>query len=234
MCRLLLIENPAGVDPNLYLAHFRRICQESREYQGHGWGCAWLEPDDRWQLYHSIVPIWEDPKGDFPSTGLFLAHARSAFRDEGITIENNMPFTDGSSVFLFNGELQGVRIRSEGRIGAEKIYRYILRFDRGDLGAAMQKGIGIIARKTRYIRAMNFFLATAQAVHVSSWFGEDPAYFQMHRTRTGNTLILCSAPLPALALSWEGLPNHWQGTIRHNPAGMSMAPRAPGSDHESP
>ena len=146
MCRLLLVESPVRTNPNVYLESFRRVCRNSREYQGHGWGCAWLGPDSTWQLYHAIHPVWEDPKADFPLTGLFLAHARSAFRDEGIAIENNMPFTDGRSVFLFNGELQGVRVRSEGRIGAEKIYRYILRFDQGDLFAAMQKGVGIITR----------------------------------------------------------------------------------------
>jgi len=36
-----------------------------------------------------------------------VAHARSAFEDKDIVVENNMPFTDGERVFIFNGELRG-------------------------------------------------------------------------------------------------------------------------------
>ena len=150
---------------------------------------------------------------DFPHTRLFLVHARSAFRDEGIVVENNMPFTDGASVFLFNGELRGVRIKAEGRIGAEKIYNFIRRFAMGDLSEAVKKGVGIIDRRTRYIRAMNFFLATSDRVEICSWFSEDPEYFQMHRTTSGDSQMVCSVPLPAIAASWKPVPNHWTGSI---------------------
>ena len=67
-------------------------------------------------------PIWEDDWRPPGRTTLLLAHARSAFRDEGIRVENNMPFHDGERGFIFNGELRGVRIRERGRIGAEKVY----------------------------------------------------------------------------------------------------------------
>mgnify|MGYP001823864202 CR=1 FL=1 len=214
MCRLLLIENPGGIDPNPILEQFRAVCKNSREYQGHGWGAAWLDEHGQWRFHHCIDPIWEDPRADFPETRLFLVHARSAFRDEGIVIENNMPFSDGESVFLFNGELRGVRIKAEGRIGAEKIYNFIRRFDKGDLSEAVKKGVGIIDRRTRYIRAMNFFLATSDRVEICSWFGEDPEYFQMHRTTSGDSQIVCSVPLPAITASWEPVPNQWTSTIR--------------------
>ncbi len=213
MCRLLLVENSEGIDPNPFLARFREVCRDSLEYQGHGWGCAWLDTALRWRIYRSIDPVWDDPKADFPTTSVFLVHARSAFRDEGIVIENNMPFSDGRSVFLFNGELRGVRVRSEGRIGAEKIYNFIRRFDKGDLAAAAQKGVDIITGRTRYIRAMNFLLATSQAVQVCSWFGEYPEYFQMRRAQDGGTGIICSDPLPDVDLAWEKVPNRWLGTV---------------------
>lgn len=213
MCRLLLIKNPQGVDPNPLLRAFRRISQSSREYQGHGWGCAWLSPSSRgpgqnWQVYHDINPVWEDPKSDFPDTTLFLAHARSAFRDEGIVIENNMPFTQGDSVFLFNGELRGVKIKAPGRIGAEKIYNYILRFNQGDLGAATRKAVQIIDKRTRYIRAMNFFLAQPAEIQLCSWFAEDPEYFQLRSSVKGDTMVVCSDVLPEFSDSWDKIPNH--------------------------
>ena len=207
MCRLLLVDNPAGIDPNPFLEKFRTICRASREYQGHGWGCAWLDEQRQWRFHHSIDPVWEDPRADFPHTPLFLAHARSAFRDEGIAIENNMPFSDGESVFLFNGELRGVRIKAHGRIGAEKIYNFVRRFNQGDLGAAVRKGVAIIDKRTRYIRAMNFFLATPETVHICSWFGEDPAYFQMLEAHEDETTVVCSAALPWHAAVWRPLDN---------------------------
>ena len=127
MCRLLWLRAEHPVDVSVHLAPFARLWQESTEYQGHGWGCATLA-GDQWRLHHSLSPIWEDDLTVFGETRLFLAHARSAFRDEGIAIENNMPFTRANEVFIFNGELNGVRIREEGRIGAEKIFNYTRRF----------------------------------------------------------------------------------------------------------
>ncbi len=191
MCRLLLVENPSGIDPLSHLDAFKNISRNSKEFQGHGWGCAWLDEKRQWQLHHNIQPVWEDPL-IFPRTTLFLAHARSAFRDEGIVVENNMPFSDGENVFLFNGELRGVKIKAEGRIGAEKIFNTIKRLDHGDLAQATKRGVMVINKRTRYVRAMNFFLANNKAVQVCSQFDEDQDYFQMCTTQIGNTRIICS------------------------------------------
>lgn len=192
MCRLLLLLDPDGVDPNRALDAFRRLSRNSREYQGHGWGCTWRTGDGQWAFHHSIQPVWEDDRDVFPATPLFLAHARSAFRDEGISVDNNMPFSDGRNVFIFNGELHGVKVRAQGRIGAEKIFNTIKRFDKGDMEDAVRRGVGVITKRTRYVRAMNFMLATPDAVHVCSLFNEDPGYFQMQKTRIGDTMVICS------------------------------------------
>ena len=211
MCRLLLVRDPGGIDPNPHLDAFRQLSRDSREFQGHGWGCAWLEADGSFAMHHRIDPVWQDPTR-FPRTSLFLAHARSAFRDEGIVVENNMPFGDGDNVFLFNGELQGVRIRAEGRIGAEKIFNTVKRFyrdeHRGDYRQAVERGVRVINHKTRYVRAMNFFLANARTVQVCSQFSEDPDYFQMRFGRDGDTLAICSQSYDCGNLAWERIANH--------------------------
>jgi len=208
MCRILLLHNPDGLKPDEYLEAFSQICKNSREYQGHGWGCAWLDGDNAWQMYHDISPVWLDTNRDFPETSLFLAHARSAFRDEGIQVENNMPFQVADRVFLFNGELHGVRVKAEGRIGAEKIFNYLLRFDKGDLNEAVRRGTEIIEKRTRYVRAMNFFLATRDAVQVFSLYNEDADYFQMHQAHHDETHVVCSGPLPiAGCTDWSVIPN---------------------------
>ena len=86
MCRLLCIRSrePFAIGPHLEV--FAGISQNSREYQGHGWGCAWLT-DKGFQIYRNIKPVWEDDKRDFGTSRLLLAHARSAFRDEGVCVE---------------------------------------------------------------------------------------------------------------------------------------------------
>ncbi len=209
MCRLLLVHNPSGLDPAPHLEAFKALSRNSREFQGHGWGCAWLDVDGQWQLYHRIHPVWEDIRA-FPTTTLFLAHARSAFRDEGIVVENNMPFSDGRNVFLFNGELQGVRIKAEGRIGAEKIFNTIKRFDRGDPAAAVARGARVINHRTRRIRAMNFFLANSQNVQVYSQFDSEPEYFQLQQIMLGDEQVVCSARYDLGDNSWQPIPNHHQ------------------------
>lgn len=209
MCRLLAVSSPQPFELRRYLEPFAEVARASTEYQGHGWGCGWMTPDG-WRLYHDIAPVWEDPSPPRGRTRLLVAHARSAFRDEGIEVRNNMPFTDGRSLFLFNGELRGVRMKEEGRIGAEKVFNFIRRFDRGDMAEAMRKGLAIIERRTRYVRAMNIIIADADAIRVTNRFNDSPEYFQMHVSAQPQRLVLCSDPLPGSAASGTSGVDEWQ------------------------
>ena len=205
MCRLLTIksETPFAIAP--HLKQFAEIAKNSKEYQGHGWGCAYLDASAGWQFYKNINPVWQDDFDQFGKTRLLVVHARSAFEDKDIVIENNMPFFDGRTVYIFNGELRGVKIREAGRIGAEKIFNYIRRFDEGDTRQALVKAVGIIRKRTRYIRGMNIIMANNQGIFVSSYFTEDEAYFTMHY-REGRELVICSAPYPA-ENNWQKIAN---------------------------
>ena len=196
MCRLLWVRAEHPFQMTTHLDRFAVLSRDSVEYQGHGWGCAWRE-GSRWQVYRNIRPIWEDDLSTFGSTTLLLAHARSAFRDKGIRVENNMPFFDGEQVFIFNGELQGVRIRESGRIGAEKIFNYIKRFDQGVRLPAMEKCIAVIEKRTRYVRVMNMIIASHESSELATLYNENPAYFQMHRSRQAGVDIVCSEPYPS-------------------------------------
>lgn len=217
MCRMLCVRSDEGFEMEEHLAALARIARGSKEYQGHGWGCAWIGAGGpgtgggpgtasgpgtggqrtRWRFHHSIAPIWEDAGRPTGRATLLVAHARSAFRDEGIRVENNMPFFDGERVFAFNGELRGVRIRERGRIGAEKIFNFVKRFDRGDFAAALTRGLDAIERRTRHIRAMNVLVAdTSGRVHYASRFQEDPEYFQMHMVGLDRIRVLSSEPYP--------------------------------------
>jgi len=207
MCRLLCVRSDSEFSIGRQLEPFAQLSQDSREYQGHGWGCAWRR-DGSWVFHHDIRPVWEDDIDGFGDTTLLIAHARSAFRDEGIVVENNMPFTDGNFVFVFNGELRGVRIKEQGRIGAEKIFNTIRRFDKGDALEMMKRGMQVIDRRTRYVRAMNVILSNGTDIVVGSQFGEDPEYFQMRQTVDGERSIICSEVWPGEdGANWSRIEN---------------------------
>jgi len=206
LCRLLLVQSKKSFEIGPYLKKFAAISKNSREYQGHGWGCSYLQKGE-WMHYKNIQPVWEDELNSFPETTLLLAHARSAFQDEGIVIENNMPFYDDRYVFIFNGELHGVRIQTEGRIGAEKIFNTIRRFDRGDMLSALTRGIMVINKRTRYIRAMNLILSDKKMIYLATQFNEDPDYFTMYIKQSEGSLTVCSEPYPN-ETRWKKIPNH--------------------------
>jgi glutamine amidotransferase len=172
-----------------------QIAENSKEFQGHGWGCTYLV-DGEWIVYKNIKPIWKDDLSSFGSTDLLIAHARSAFKDQDIHVENNMPFITGDHVFVFNGELRGVKIRETGRIGAEKIFNYILRFNKGDMSEAIRRGIDIIKKRSRYVRALNLIIADKKNAYVTSDFNEDSDYFTLYYHKTPDNLIVSSEKYP--------------------------------------
>ncbi|MEM4397407.1 MAG: class II glutamine amidotransferase [Candidatus Woesearchaeota archaeon] len=210
MCRLLYIKSNEVFDINHYLEKFAVICKNSKENQGHGWGLAYLDEKNNFNYYKNINPIWTD---DFSftknkKTKILIAHARSAFEDKDIRIENNMPFYDENYVFIFNGELRGVKIKEHGRIGAEKIFNFIKRFDKKDskesIKNAMEKAISIIKKRTDYIKALNIIIANKENVFVNNYFTTDEDYFCLrmkkeinenkknNETNKNERLIICS------------------------------------------
>jgi len=205
MCRLLFVKSNEEFSIKEYLEKFAVVCKKSKEYQGHGWGLSYLK-DNEWKHYKNINPIWEDDFPKFSQTNRLIVHARSAFRDKDIIIENNMPFYNDKNIFIFNGELNGVKINSEGRIGAEKIFNFINRFDNANKKEAVEKGVKIINNRTKYIRAMNFIIADKESVILNTQFNEDEDYFTMNLNRDKNKLIICSDPLDNS--KWESIPNN--------------------------
>jgi len=212
MCRLLLVKSDKEFSIADQLARFAHIAKNNKEFQGHGWGCAY-QKNGSWRHYKNIAPIWEDDITRFGASKLLLAHARSAFKDEGIVVENNMPFYDDRHVFIFNGELRGVKIAEQGRIGAEKIFNFIKRFDHGSMLEALQRGTDLIRKRTKYVRAMNIIMADEQRAYLASIFNEDPDYFTLHYSQDEGRLIVASDPLPGDE-RWGKIAN---GTVRALP-----------------
>lgn len=205
MCRLLAVRDAGPFAIPGQLRALAAIARHSREYQGDGWGCAWLD-DERWHVYRSIAPIWDDRLDRFGETRLLVAHARSAFRNEGVAVENNMPFIEDDVAFVFNGELRGVRLNAPGRIGAEKLFHVIRQFGGARDTAGLDRAVNVVARRTAYVRAMNVVMATGKGLRVVSRFGEDPDYFTMYLKRVGTRLAVCSEPFPGES-DWQVIAN---------------------------
>ncbi|HUK14274.1 MAG TPA: class II glutamine amidotransferase [Thermoanaerobaculaceae bacterium] len=204
MCRLLAIKDRAPFAIAPWLRAFAAMARASREYQGDGWGCAWRDAAG-WRVYRSVTPIWDDDLEPFATTTLLVAHARSAFRNEGIAVENNMPFLAGGVVFAFNGELHGVRIREAGRIGAEKVFNVVRRFARADLAGGLARATEFIRSRSRYVRALNVVVSAGDSVVAQCAFGEQPDYFTLHVARGDGRVAVCSEPLAGAA--WAPMAN---------------------------
>jgi len=205
MCRILAVKyrEPFAIAP--WVERFAAMARASREYQGDGWGCAW--DDGRgWQTYHSLAPVWEDDASKFGDARLLLVHARSAFRNEGISVANNMPFLAGGVAFAFNGELHGVRIREQGRIGAEKVFNTIRRATNGDLAAGLAHATALIRARTRYVRAMNIVLCDGARILAHCEYAELPDYFTLHALGGDGLAVVCSEPLAGIG-PWRPLAN---------------------------
>jgi glutamine amidotransferase len=204
MCRLLAVRSAVPFAIEKHLGQLARLSHDSPIFQGHGWGCSYLK-EGQWEHYKNIRPIWEDDLSQFGTSTLLVAHARSAFRDEGIVVDNNMPFHDRKRVFVFNGELRGVRIKAEGRIGAEKVFNFIKRLDQGNLQEGLERALRIIRRRTRDLKACNLIIANARKLYVASIFSERPEYFTMYHKK-GPLFIVCSEAYPGE--TWEPIANN--------------------------
>lgn len=226
MCRLLALHATAPFDANPWIDAFAERCRASHEYQGHGWGAAW-RTDGGWDRTRSIDPIWEPGRTPVPEASVVVVHARSAFRNEGIVVENNMPFVEDDLAFAFNGELRGVRLTAPGETGAHRLCHLLDRFRRtadADLESAVERLDDVMTRRSDHIRAMNIVAADRTGVVVHSHFADDPDYFTLHQARVrigdAEVQVASSEPfsMPGLTPAWNPLPNH--STIRL-PAGVS-------------
>jgi len=195
MCRFLVLRSAEGFDPYPMVEAFRERCRKSEEFQGHGYGMAY-RASSRWERYRTLTPIWDDSPPLPRNVDVLVVHARSAFRNEGIDVRNNMPFYRENLCFVFNGELRGVRLKATGRIGAEKIFHVILE-QGAHLPGALAATDRLVRSRSRYVRAMNVALTDGSAIYAHCRFAERPDYFTLHyrAARAGDLSGVSSEPL---------------------------------------
>lgn len=202
MCRFLLAKSKQPIQPQDMLFSFSSMVKKSRafdgDWQGDGWGIAWLDDANVWQLQKSLHPLWEDEHifATFPKTRLFLIHARSAsFPQHKNNIVYNQPYIAQPYAFVFNGLLKGVRLSSSisGTIGAQKIWSLLQNIIKNNTPqAALTKVKTALMKNSKEIQALNIGLADKKNIYALCFYSNHPTYYQLHYTREDNLSLICS------------------------------------------
>ena len=214
MCRFLLLTASTPYDMRSLVVQFARMCQpstglHSEGWQGDGWGVAWRDDREAWQVQHSVAPIWTetDAVQHLPPTHHLLVHARSAsFAHHKGNMAYSQPYVCAPYAFVFNGFLKGVRLprRVPGAIGAEKIWSLVQ--EQLAQGVPLQQALEIVyaalACHSRDIQACNMGLSDGDTYAFYNGNPHDQAYYQLHQTHQGALHMVCSAPFGP----WEWQP----------------------------
>lgn len=203
MCRFLLVKSQKPIKPKELLTQFAEMAKDSRAYDGDrqddGWGIAWVDNQKQWKLNKSLFPIWEEENNfdQFPSTKIFVAHARSSSfpKDKGI-LAYNQPYVDGEYSFVFNGLLKGVSLPEiPGNIGAEKIW-YLLKRElkKNNVCNALERTKKLLLENSKEIIAFNVGLASSKKDKIYSlcYFTKYPEYYRLYEYRNQEIEITCS------------------------------------------
>lgn len=204
MCRFLIVKAKTVIEPQELLSKFAEMAKLSRapngDWQGDGWGSAWIDNRNKWQTYHSIKPVWEDTNSfdKIPDTKIFLAHARSAtFPDQKGILEYNQPYINGEYAFVFNGYLQGVKLPDiPGKIGAEKIWYLVSKALRtNNPPTALENTKKLLLGNSRQVVGLNIGLASVDDIYSLSYFTKFPQYYSLSYFKNKHFQAVCSEKL---------------------------------------
>ena len=209
MCRFLLVKAPHPIPGEEIFKQFSAMARQSRapdgDWQGDGWGAAWLNPDRNWKVLKSLRPIWEDADGlaRIPESALFLVHARSAsfFNHKGV-LDYNQPYVDESFGFVFNGLIQGVSFpfAVAGEIGAQKVWSLLTDFmGRFNPEESLISLSRTLEKCSRRIHALNIGLCDKKNIFASCRYVEDAGYYHLQYFDSPSLKMICSEPLPGFA-----------------------------------
>ncbi len=205
MCRFLMIKSKKPAQIMSILGDFAQMCKENIEWQGDGWGVAWKEEGAAqralpggWKIEKSLKPIWEDINrfNDIPASTLTIIHARGAsFPSQKGDIGYNQPYADDNLCFVFNGELYGVSINAEGKIGAQKIFSLVKKnLDKDNPKQTLTKIQDLLIKNSKGILGLNIGYVLNNAFFISCYFGDDSKkdYYTVRYFKDGSQTIVCS------------------------------------------
>jgi predicted glutamine amidotransferase len=203
MCRFLLAQSKNLIKPQPLLEEFASMAEKSKaldgDWQGDGWGVAWLDNHNQWQLQKSLLPIWKDTKKfiTIPQTTTVVVHARSAsFPQHKGILAFNQPYIDGEYAFVFNGLLKGVQLTIPGKIGAEKIWYLVKQqLQSKNPQEALDFVKKLLLKNSKEIVALNMGIATPERIFSVNYFIKHPEYYQMYFHEDEQIKLICSEEL---------------------------------------
>ena len=208
MCRFLIAKSTKPIRPSKILEAFASMAKKGKafdgDWQGDGWGIAWMSDDSTWKIYKSLSPIWEEEKKfeDFPETNLFAIHARSAsFPQHKNNLEFNQPYISDSTLFVFNGLLKGVRLpfSVSGTIGTQKIWALLQdELKNKNPKDALNKVKDLLIKHMREIQALNIGMIYGGDLFSVNYFTKLRNYYTLQRFFYKTTDIICSEKLKEL------------------------------------
>ena len=204
MCRFVVARFQKPTQPTALLQAFAEMAQKSKaldgDWQGDGWGVAWMDEGGSWQVQTSLAPVWEESSvfSTIPATSTVVAHARSAsFPHHKGVLEYNQPYVFGSYAFVFNGLLKGVSLPDvPGRIGAEKIC-HLLKQELAEHPpeVALANIKALLLERSKEIVALNLGLVSSDTMHTVNHFSRNPEYYSLHEWQDENLRCISSEPL---------------------------------------
>lgn len=204
MCRFLLGRFHEPTSPQAFLEAFADMSEQSKaldgDWQGDGWGVAWLDQTSSWQRYTSLAPVWQERAHfvEIPPTTILVAHARAAsFAHHKGVLEFNQPYLFDDYAFVFNGLLKGVSLPGiPGRIGAEKICFLVKRALQTMVPPeALESVRELLRANSQEIVALNLGLANKEGIYSLNQFARHPEYYSLHHWNDDSTQLICSEPL---------------------------------------
>ncbi|PIT90356.1 MAG: hypothetical protein COU22_02585 [Candidatus Komeilibacteria bacterium CG10_big_fil_rev_8_21_14_0_10_41_13] len=199
MCRFLLVNTSQEENHQALLKEFIVRCRQSQEDQKDGWGLAYLSKG-KLKIIKDLQPVWQSLEVEsLPETDFLLLHARSALENTSVDdLNNNQPFYEQGVLYAFNGLVKKVRLKMPGRIGAHKIFNFILsKIKDLPLMEALEASVKSLSLNSGYLRALNLLLVTGEQAAVSCNYNEEPDYFTVHYGQTDDSLVISSEPLKA-------------------------------------
>lgn len=214
------VETGRLIDDLIVIAEGKNELHEKNPYYGKlkhsdGWGLAYLDENDKWIIYKSVKPIYEDGnihKLKNIKTNAVILHVRKA--TNGIkSLSNTQPlfFKDISGEFLFahNGSIKDeidekTRFLLDGNSDTVLWFNKIISERIENKKWEIEKNLSSLKEFT----SANFFLVTPEKVIVGEYYKKDPEYHTMKLLKENESIIISSEVLPCLEdRSWEKIEN---------------------------
>lgn len=212
MCRFLVVYSEKAISMRPILVDFAKMCEVSRTHDGDrqkdGWGVSWLNSKGEWKIKKSLKPIWRDRKLfiDIPKTKLLVVHARAASYEKTIgDISFNQPFVGKKYVYVFNGHLRGVQLKTKvaGGIGSQKAWSLIeSSMKKNSAKAALSEVYKLIKSNTKELLGLDIALVSKKTmVIVSDTNINKDDYYRLWEAEKNGITIVCSEKISGFKFS---------------------------------